>query len=133
MIWSKYFLIWIQLIFSDLIPASNNSGLFFKVTNIETIFLHSSIFWWSPEINISGTFLELISKSKHRKVEFFTYVDDIADDKTSVDFNPEDQFNVIDIFKSFIKSRDYSQTFKTDLARKFIEVHGLVKQERGDE
>jgi hypothetical protein len=78
-------------------------------------------------------FLELISKSKHRKVEFFTYVDDIADDKTSVDFNPEDQFNVIDIFKSFIKSRDYSQTFKTDLARKFIEVHGLVKQERGDE
>jgi len=78
-------------------------------------------------------FLELISKSTHRKVEFFTYVDQTSDESTTVDFNPEDQFNVIDIFKSYLKTKDYSQTFKTELAQKFIEIHNLVKQQTSDE
>jgi hypothetical protein len=78
-------------------------------------------------------FLETISKSTHRKIEFFTYVDEVKDDNTASEFNPEDQFNIIDIFKVFIKSRDYSQSFKTDLARKFIEIHGIVKQLSSDE
>ena len=72
-------------------------------------------------------FLELISKSTHRKVEFFTYVDQVTDESTSTDFNPEDQFNVIDIFKSYIKTKDYSQTFKTELAQKFIEIHKQIR------
>lgn len=78
-------------------------------------------------------FLEAISKSTHRKVEFFTYVDEIKDDTLNSDFNPEDQFNIIDIFKSFIKTRDYSQTFKMELAKKFVEIHGSVKQNSSDE
>jgi DNA repair exonuclease SbcCD nuclease subunit len=79
-------------------------------------------------------FLELISKSTHRKVEFFTYVDQVSDESsTAVDFDPEDQFNVIDIFKSFLRTKDYSQTFKTELAQKFIEIHNLVKQQATDE
>jgi hypothetical protein len=73
-------------------------------------------------------FLELISKSTHRKIEFFTYAnDDSKSDSTSVEFNPEDQFNVIDIFKSYIKSKEYSQTFKQSLAKKFVEIHNTVK------
>lgn len=78
-------------------------------------------------------FLEAISKAGHRKVEFFTYVDEAKDSNSSIDFNPEDQFNIVDIFKSFVKTRDYSQGFKTELAKKFIEVHNLVKQTSSDE
>ena len=78
-------------------------------------------------------FIEAVSKSTHRKIEFFTYVDQVKDETVASDFNPEDQFNVIDIFKSFLRSREYSQTFKTDLARKFVEIHILVKQERSHE
>jgi hypothetical protein len=79
-------------------------------------------------------FLELISKSTHRKVEFFTYVDQVTDESSiAVDFDPEDQFNVIDIFKSFLRTKSYSQTFKTELAQKFIEIHNLVKQQATDE
>ena len=29
----------------------------------------------------------------------------------------------------YVKSRDYSQDFKSDLARKFIEIHQAVKEE----
>lgn len=78
-------------------------------------------------------FIEAVSKSTHRKIEFFTYVDQVKDETVASDFNPEDQFNVIDIFKSFLRSREYSQTFKTDLARKFVEIHNLVKQESSHE
>lgn len=73
-------------------------------------------------------FLEAISKAGHRKIEFFTYVDEVKDSATASDFNPEDQFNIIDIFKSFVKTRDYSQGFKMDLAKKFVEVYNSVKQ-----
>ena len=78
-------------------------------------------------------FLELISESTHRKVEFFTYVDERPDSAQTADFNPEDKFNVIDIFKSYVKSREYSQTFKHDLAKKFVEIHNLVKSQRSDD
>ena len=74
-------------------------------------------------------FLEVISQSTHRKVEFFTYVDQIKDDTAQIEFNPEDQFNVLDIFKSYVRSKDYSQTLKIDLAKKFMEIHNLVKQQ----
>jgi hypothetical protein len=78
-------------------------------------------------------FIEAVSKSTHRKIEFFTYVDQVKEETAGVDFNPEDQFNIIDIFKSFLKSKEYSQTFKTDLARKFVEIHNIVKQEGSHE
>lgn len=78
-------------------------------------------------------FVEAVSKSTHRKIEFFTYVDQIKDETSAIDFNPEDQFNIIDIFKSFLKSREYSKALKTDLAKKFIEIHNLVKQSASHE
>jgi len=73
-------------------------------------------------------FLEEISESTHRKVEFFTYVDQTqADLELNSELNLEEGFNINDIFKMYIKSRDYSQSFKQDLAKKFVEVHQLVK------
>lgn len=76
-------------------------------------------------------FLEAISKAKYRKIEFFTYVDQVTDEATT-DFNPEDQFNILDIFKSYLKSKDYPISFKTDLAKKFIEIDKLVKEQSID-
>lgn len=78
-------------------------------------------------------FLEIVEKSGYRKVEFFTYVDKVEDETATADFNPEDQFNVIDIFKGYLKSKDYPTSFKTDLAKKFIQIHGLIKQSSSDE
>lgn len=78
-------------------------------------------------------FIEAVSKSNHRKIEFFTYVDQTKEETLQSDFNPEDQFNVIDIFKNFLKLKDYSHSVKTDLAKKFIEIHNLVKQESKNE
>ena len=78
-------------------------------------------------------FLEAISKSTHRKVEFFTYVDEAHNQAANIEFNPEDQFNVIDIFKTFVKSREYSQTFRLDLSRKFVEIYNTVKQASSNE
>jgi hypothetical protein len=73
-------------------------------------------------------FLEEISESTHRKIEFFTYVDqNQADIELNSELNLEDGFNINDIFKMYIKSRDYSPAFKQDLARKFVEVHQHVK------
>ena len=75
-------------------------------------------------------FLEEISEISHRKIEFFTYVDQTqAEAEMNSEFNPEEGFNITDIFKMYVKSRDYSQDFKSDLAKKFIEIHQLVKQE----
>jgi hypothetical protein len=45
------------------------------------------------------------------------------------EFNPEEGFNITDIFKMYVKSNDYTQQFRSDLAKKFIEVHQLVKQD----
>jgi DNA repair exonuclease SbcCD nuclease subunit len=73
-------------------------------------------------------FLEEISESTHRKIEFFTYVDQTqADLELNSELNLEEGFNINDIFKMYIKSRDYSPAFKQDLAKKFVEVHQQVK------
>jgi hypothetical protein len=75
-------------------------------------------------------FLEEISRASHRKIEFFTYVDQTeAEAEMNSEFNPEDGFNITDIFKMYVKSKDYTQQFRSDLAKKFVEVHQLVKQD----
>lgn len=71
--------------------------------------------------------LELISGSTHRKIEFFTYVEE-KEAVASIDFNPEDKFNVIDIFKAYLKSKDYSKAYKMSLAKNFVDLHKKVKQ-----
>ena len=44
-------------------------------------------------------------------------------------FNPEDGFNISDIFKMYLKSKEYSQDAKINLAKKFIEIHQFVKSQ----
>jgi len=46
------------------------------------------------------------------------------------EFNPEDGFNLTDIFKAYLKSKDYPIDFKKKLASKFLEIHNTVKQEK---
>jgi DNA repair exonuclease SbcCD nuclease subunit len=75
-------------------------------------------------------FLEEISEAAHRKIEFFTYVDQTqAEAEMNAEFNPEEGFNITDIFKMYVKSKDYSQQFRNDLAKKFVEIHQSVKQD----
>ena len=75
-------------------------------------------------------FLEEISSIPHRKIEFFTYTDQTeADAEMNSDFNPEDGFNISDIFKMYLKSKEYSQDVKMNLAKKFIEIHQFVKSQ----
>lgn len=77
------------------------------------------------------SFVELISNTKHRKLEFFTYVEQKKDDvNIESEFNPDDGFNLTDIFKMYLKIKDYSREFKIDLAKKFNSVHQSVKQEK---
>jgi len=74
-------------------------------------------------------FLEEILKSTHRKIEFFTYVDQTqAEAEMNAEFNPEEGFNITDIFKMYVKTRDYPQAFRNDLAKKFVEIHQSAKQ-----
>ena len=49
-------------------------------------------------------FLEEISSATHRKIEFFTYVDqNQAEAEMNAEFNPEEGFNITDIFKMYVK------------------------------
>jgi len=74
-------------------------------------------------------FLELLSDSGYRKIEFFTYAEESTDQITH-EFNVEDEFNIIDIFKKYVKSQDYPNTFKFNLAKKFVEIHNSIKSEQ---
>ena len=75
-------------------------------------------------------FLEEISKVSHRKIEFFTYVDQTQEEaELNAEFNPEEGFNIIDIFKMYVKTREYTPAFTSDIAKKFLEIHQTVKQD----
>jgi len=79
-------------------------------------------------------FLDELQSVPHRKIEFFTYVDQTPDElELNAEFNPEEGFNIIDIFKMYVKSKEYSQDFKLALAKKFMQIHQIVKQEKSYE
>jgi DNA repair exonuclease SbcCD nuclease subunit len=76
-------------------------------------------------------FLEELITSSHRRIEFFTYAEKSKTEETvNEEFNPDDGFNITDIFKMYLKSKEYSTEFKRELAKKFIEVHKAVKEEK---
>lgn len=76
-------------------------------------------------------FLEELSKSTHRKIEFFTYNDqDKITEPTNSEFNIEDGFNLTDFFKMYVKGKDYSTELKKKLAVKFMDIHNDVKQNK---
>ena len=76
-------------------------------------------------------FLEEIPDSKHRKLEFFTYSQETKErERTKSEFNPEGSFNITEIFKNYLKSKDYPKETKVKLAKKFVELHTAVKMEK---
>lgn len=76
-------------------------------------------------------FLDAISESKHRKLEFFTYTNqDKEQVKTADDFDAEDNFNLTDIFKAYLKTKDYSPDLKREIVIKFLDIHKQVKEEK---
>jgi DNA repair exonuclease SbcCD nuclease subunit len=76
-------------------------------------------------------FLEELLNSAHRRIEFFTYAEPTKSEMVvDSEFNPDDGFNITDIFKMYLKSKDYPKDFKHALAKKFIDVHQKVKDEK---
>ena len=85
---------------------------------------------FANKISITS-FLEKISEANYRKVEFFTYVDSKETDETSQvaeNFDIQDDFNIIDIFAHYLKSREYSATVKKELAGRFSATFKKVKE-----
>jgi DNA repair exonuclease SbcCD nuclease subunit len=74
-------------------------------------------------------FLELLSKCSYRKIEFFTYLENSDESTETFDFDPEEPFNIVDIFKQYVKLQNYSRVQAVDIAKKFIELHQRVKNE----
>jgi hypothetical protein len=75
------------------------------------------------------TFLEKIQNAKHRKVEFFTYVDSKNEEtQVSAEFDVHDDFNINDIFKHYLDAKDYSESVKSQLTEKFSETFQRVKE-----
>ena len=74
-------------------------------------------------------FLEKIQNAKHRKIEFFTYVDSNPEDATAtVEFDVNDEFNINDIFKHYLDAKNYSELTKTQLTDKFNVTLAKIKE-----
>jgi len=74
-------------------------------------------------------FLEKIQNAKHRKIEFFTYVDSSSEDTTAtVEFDVNDEFNINDIFKHYLDAKNYSELTKDQLTDKFNATLAKLKE-----
>jgi hypothetical protein len=91
------------------------------------------------EINMSNKipisqFLSVLEQVKYRKVEFFTYTSsDSSSEITSelsLDLSSSDKFDVFEIFKTYLNSKQYSQSIKKDLVTKFFEIQERAKNEK---
>jgi DNA repair exonuclease SbcCD nuclease subunit len=90
------------------------------------------------EINLSNKipisqFLMLLEQVKYRKVEFFTYTSDSSEStpaEMSLDLSSSDKFDAFEIFKTYLNSKQYSQSMKKDLVTKFFEIQERAKQEK---
>ena len=48
----------------------------------------------------------------------------------SLDLSNSDKFDAFEIFKSYLNSKQYSQSMKKDLVTKFFEIQERAKQEK---
>lgn len=77
-------------------------------------------------------FLEKISQANYRKVEFFTYVGSEQSEESAQansEFDVQDDFDVKDIFLSYLKTKEYSRDLKKSLFIKFEEIFKKVKEQ----
>lgn len=90
------------------------------------------------EINLSNKipisqFLSVLEQVKYRKIEFFTYTSDSSGAPTteiSLDLSSSDKFDAFEIFKTYLNSKQYTQSMKKDLVTKFFEIQERAKQEK---
>jgi hypothetical protein len=90
------------------------------------------------EINLSNKipisqFLTVLEQVKYRKIEFFTYTSDASETQhadISLDLSSSDKFDAFEIFKTYLNSKQYTQSMKKDLVTKFFEIQERAKQEK---
>jgi hypothetical protein len=90
------------------------------------------------EINLSNKipisqFLTVLEQVKYRKIEFFTYTSDASETQPadiSLDLSSSDKFDAFEIFKTYLNSKQYTQSMKKDLVTKFFEIQERAKQEK---
>jgi hypothetical protein len=104
-----------------------------EVSEIERLFANNFVdimisVNFASRLSITN-FLEKIQNAGHRKIEFFTYVDNKADDQVAqVEFDLQDNFNINDIFSHYLKTQDYTESIKDELASKFLETLQKVRE-----
>jgi hypothetical protein len=91
------------------------------------------------EINMSNKipisqFLSVLEQVKYRKIEFFTYTSSESSTEAiaeiSLDLSSSDKFDVFEIFKTYLNSKQYSQSIKKELVTKFFEIQERAKNEK---
>lgn len=91
------------------------------------------------EINMSNKipisqFLSVLEQVKYRKIEFFTYTSNESSTEViaeiSLDLSSSDKFDVFEIFKTYLNSKQYSQSIKKELVTKFFEIQERAKNEK---
>jgi hypothetical protein len=90
------------------------------------------------EINLSNRipinqFIAKIQEIKYRKIEFFTYTAEGAADVTpdvKFDLASDDKFDIVEIFKTYLNSKEYAPSLKKDLAAKFFEIQNRAKEDQ---
>lgn len=74
-------------------------------------------------------FLEKVQNAGHRKIEFFTYVDNKPEEQASqIEFDLQDNFNINDIFSHYLKTQDYTEPVKEALSEKFLATLQRVRE-----
>lgn len=91
------------------------------------------------EINLSNKipisqFLSVLEQIKYRKIEFFTYTSsESAETKSAdilLDLSSSDKFDALEIFKTYLNSKQYTPVMKKDLTTKFFEIQERAKQDK---
>jgi hypothetical protein len=90
------------------------------------------------EINLSNRipinqFIAKIQEIKYRKIEFFTYTAEGGSEVTpevNFDLASPDKFDIVEIFKTYLNSKEYTQTLKKELVAKFFEIQNRAKEDQ---
>ena len=87
----------------------------------------------SNKIPISQ-FISKIESIKYRKIEFFTYSNkedsDAKISEVNFDLASADKFDIVEIFKTYLTTKEYLPQFKKDLVVKFFDIQKRAKEER---
>jgi len=73
-------------------------------------------------------FIELVKDSGHRLIEFYPY----TSDKESKDIDIQDsyEYNIFDVLKEYLKSREISSNLSGKVSFKFKEIHDEIKNNK---